>query len=145
QPVDPLTLVPDLRRNRTMRRFSLALVLYAVPVLAAELNVVSLGDLPGTGDRWQVGEVTVRAPPEEVQRWFSDPSGWAARFPDDKWAVDLGPASDGTRVARFYSQALGRVLTVRLREQPGLIVYAGSGKGVTTQGKIFFEAAGPGK
>jgi hypothetical protein len=118
-------------------------LLLAAGTLAAPLNTVVVGDLPGSGGNWQFGEVTVAAPVGEVQRWFADAAYWPARFPDDKWARDLGRTPDGRRVAQFYSRTIGRPLTVRLRERPGLIVYDGSGKGITTQGKIILQSAGP--
>jgi hypothetical protein len=108
-------------------------------------GAVSVGDLPGTDRRWQMGQVTVPVPAPVVQRWFSEADHWAARFPDDKWARDLGRTPDGRHVAEFHSNAIGRTLTVRMREQQGLITYDGSGKGITTQGKIFIEPAGPGQ
>jgi hypothetical protein len=121
-----------------------AILLFAGAARAQVLNRVIVGDLPGTGGRWQAGEVTVAAPAEEVQRWFSEIEHWTARFPDDLSSRDLGRAPDGRRVAEMRSRALGRTLTLRLREQPGLIAYEGAGKGVTTQGKIFITRAGPG-
>jgi hypothetical protein len=78
-----------------------------------------------------------------VQRWFSDVSQWKARFPDDEFARDLGRAPDGRKVAQFRSKVLDRTLTVRITEKPGLITYEGSGKGISTQGKIFFYPLGP--
>jgi hypothetical protein len=130
-----------------MRPFCTSIVVtsLAASALALPLNTVSVGDLPGTNGSWQVGEVTVAAPPDEVQRWFSEATQWAPRFSDDAWSRDLGHAPDGTHVAEFYSRVLGRALTVRLREQPGLIAYDGSGKGITTQGKIYIMPAGPGR
>jgi len=112
---------------------------------AAALDQVVLGDMPNTNGAWQSGEVTVAAPPAEVQRWYSDVSRWTERFPDDKSARDLGRAPDGRRLAELHSRALGKTLTVRMRERPGLIEYDGEGRGVKTQGKIFFVPAGPGR
>jgi hypothetical protein len=110
---------------------------------AEALNEVKVGDLPGTNGQWQMGEVTVAAPLDEVQRWFTDASQWTARFPDDKKVQILGRAPDGRQIVEMKSAALGKTLTLRLREQPGLITYEGSGKGVSTQGKIFFQSLGP--
>jgi carbon monoxide dehydrogenase subunit G len=121
------------------------LTMAAGPVAAAALDQVLLGDVPNTDGKWQSGEVTVAAPPEEVQRWFSDVSRWTERFPDDEMARDLGRAPDGRRVAELRSKALGKTLTVRMRERPGLIEYDGSGKGVETEGRIYFYPAGPGR
>jgi carbon monoxide dehydrogenase subunit G len=118
--------------------------LAAASAAAVTLDVVRVGDLPGSDGRWQVGEVTVAAPPERVQSWLSDATRWSARFPDDKWARDLGRAPDGRRVAQMSSRLLGRTMTLYLDERPGLIVYAGSGKGVTTQGKVFIEPVAAG-
>jgi hypothetical protein len=109
---------------------------------AEELNRVAIGDLPGSDGRWQVGEVVVSAPAAEVQRWLSDTSAWPARFPDVKWSQRLGTTPDGRRIIRFQSRAIGRALTIRIREQPGLISYDGEGKDVTTRGKNYIEALG---
>jgi hypothetical protein len=92
-----------------------------------------------------MGEVTIAAKPAEVQRWLSESAQWPARFPDDDWANNLGRAADGRQVAEFHSKALGKTLTVRMREEPGLITYEGAGKGVTTHGKIFIQPAGAGQ
>ena len=110
---------------------------------AQPLNAVSLGDLPGTDGEWQTGQVIVAAPTAEVQHWFTDAPRWEQRFPDDQKVRVLGRAADGRQVVEFHSKALGRTLTVHLREQPGLITYDGSGKGINTQGKIMIEALGP--
>ena len=110
---------------------------------AQPLGVVTVGDLPGTDGRWQTGEVTVPAPASEVQHWFSDGARWPQRFPDDEWARVLGRSPDGRQVVEFRSKTLGRTLTVRLHEQPGLITYDGSGKGINTQGKIMITAVAP--
>jgi carbon monoxide dehydrogenase subunit G len=126
-----------------MRALSMVWVLLAATAGAAPLDTVSVGDLPGSDGRWQHGEVTIAAPAAEVQRWFSDASHWRDRFPDNQQVRVMGTAPDGRQVVEFHSAVLGRTLTVRLREQPGLITYDGSGKNVTTQGKLFFEAVGP--
>jgi hypothetical protein len=107
------------------------------------VNKVSVGDVPGTEGKWQTGEVTVAAPAAEVQRWFVDVRQWPVRFPDDTWVRDLGRAPDGRRVAEFHSKVVDRTLTVRIRDRPGLITYDGSGKGITTQGRIYFQPVGP--
>ncbi|HEY7953891.1 MAG: SRPBCC family protein [Polyangia bacterium] len=109
----------------------------------ADLNQVTVGDLPGSNGAWQVGEVTVAAPAAEVQRWFADAAAWPSRFPDDKWVRVMGTTPDGRQVVQFRSKILGRDLTLRLREQPGSIVYDGEGKGVHLQGKIYIESLGP--
>lgn len=121
-------------------------LLVGAPLLvgAAPPNEVQIGDLPGTNGRWQQGEVTVAAPPDVVQRWLSEASRWPARFPDDQWARELGRAPDGRRQVEFHSNVLGKTITVRMDERPGLIVYDGTGKGVWTQGKIFVQPAGRG-
>ncbi len=128
---------------RTQALVLLSCLLAALPAAAQPLGVVSVGDLPGTGGRWQTGEVTVAAPAAEVQRWFADAAGWTRRFPDDERVRLLGQAPDGRQLVEMRSRALGRTLTLRLRVQPGLITYDGSGKGVTTQGKIMIQALGP--
>jgi hypothetical protein len=121
-------------------------LLLGAPLLAGAdpPNQVQVGDLPGTNGRWQQGVVTVSAPPDLVQRWLTEAAQWPARFPDDAWARDLGQAPDGRRQVQFHSNVLGKTVTVRMDEKPGLIVYDGSGKGVWTQGKIFVEPAGRG-
>ncbi len=127
------------------RILSIAIVLSIGGVArAVVLNRVVVGDLPGSGGHWQAGEVTVAAPADEVQRWFTDVERWPARFPDDLSARELGRTPDGRRVAELRSRALGRTLTLRLREEPGLIVYDGAGKDVTTQGKIYITPVAPG-
>src|SRR5436305_1090782 len=105
-------------------------MLFVTGALAAPLNSVVVGDLPGSGGRWQSGEVTIAVPAAEVQRWFSDVRNWPARFPDDSWARDLGRTPDGRRLADFRSNAIGRTLHLQMHEQPGLITYVGSGKDV---------------
>jgi hypothetical protein len=110
---------------------------------AQPLDQVKVGDLPGTDGQWQAGEVVVAAPAEEVQRWFTDVSQWEKRFPDDTNVRDEGRGPDGRHTASFKSKAIGKTLTVHMREQPGLITYDGSGKDVNTQGKIFIQALGP--
>jgi hypothetical protein len=120
--------------------FFFVVTLLATGLASSEtLDTVTVGDLPGTDGRWQVGEVTLAAPADEVQRWFTDASKWPQRFPDDEWARDLGRAADGTHTVQFHSSLLGRTLTTRMHEQPGLIVYDATGEGVTMNGKVFFE------
>jgi hypothetical protein len=128
-----------------MRTFWLlpALLLVGTFAGAQPLGVVTLGDLPGTDRHWQTGEVTVGAPAAEVQQWFSDATRWAERFPDDSAVRILGRAPDGRKLVEFHSKVLGKTLTVRILERPGLITYDGSGKGINTQGKILFEPLGP--
>lgn len=115
----------------------------ALAASAQPLGAVTVGDLPGTNGRWQTGEVTVAAPAAEVQHWFSDASRWAQRFPDDDQVQVRGRAPDGRQVVQFHSKTLKKTLTVHLREQPGLITYDGSGKDISTQGKIMIEALAP--
>jgi Polyketide cyclase / dehydrase and lipid transport len=110
---------------------------------AEQLNRVVVGDVEGTDGRWQAGQVVVAAPAKEVQRWFADVPNWPLRFPDDEKVRDFGRDDKGRRVAEFHSRSLGRTLTVHLREQPGLITYEGTGRGITTQGRVTFEALGP--
>lgn len=118
-------------------------VLLSSVATAGELNRVSIGDLPGSDGRWQQGEVVVPAPAARVQAWLSDAGGWPGRFPDVEWARELGTTPDGRRVVRFRSHAIGRPMTIRIRERPGLIAYDGAGKDVTTQGKNWVEPLGP--
>ena len=127
-----------------MRALTIASLL-SLPLLASAqpLGVVTLGDLPGTDGRWQVGEVTVAAPAAEVQHWFSDATRWTQRFPDDDRVRVLERAPGGRQVVEFHSKALKKTLTLHVREQPGLITYDGSGKDITTQGKIMIEALAP--
>jgi hypothetical protein len=127
-----------------IRAFALlASLLIVAPLAFAEpLGAIRVGDLPGTSGTWQFGEVTVAAPADQVQRWFSDAARWPARFPDDEWVQLVGTTPDGARIVRFRSRIIGRTLTLRLREQPGAIVYEGEGKDVTTRGKIFIERLG---
>jgi hypothetical protein len=122
---------------------SLLLLLGGGALRAQQLNVVKAGDLPGTHGRWQYGEVTVAAPPRVVYQWYADAAQWSQRFPDDEWSKALGRTPDGRQVAEFKSKTLGRTLRVEMTLQPNLITYRGSGKGISTQGKIFIEAAGP--
>jgi carbon monoxide dehydrogenase subunit G len=119
-----------------------ALVLVAPAASAEELDRVAIGDLPGTQGHWQQGEVVVRAPAADVQRWLTDAGQWPARFPDVEWARQLGVTRDGGRVVQFRSRVIGRPMTVRIHEKPGLIVYDGEGKDVTTQGKNYVEPLG---
>jgi len=132
-----------------MRASIVSFVLIVLAALAGAahgqtLNRVVVGDLQGSNGRWQVGEVTVAAPADQVQRWFTEVERWPARFPDDVSSRNLGRAPDGRRVAELRSRALGRTLTLRLHEQRGLITYDGAGKDVTTQGKIYITPVGPG-
>jgi hypothetical protein len=120
------------------------LLLVAAGIAPAQrLNVVQVGDLAGTNGRWQAGEVTVAAPADVVQRWFTEVDQWPKRFPDDQWSRDLGRTADGRQVAEFKSKVLGRTLRVTTTVQPGLITYVGKGKGINTQGKIFITPVGP--
>jgi hypothetical protein len=125
-----------------MRLIAAACVLCATVVTAAPQDQIVVGDLPGTNGVWQRGEATVAAPRAEVQSWFSDVSSWPQRFSDVQWAKDLG-TSNGVKTVQFKSKIIGRPLTIHVREQPGLIVYTGEGKGVTTQGRLYFQALGP--
>jgi carbon monoxide dehydrogenase subunit G len=118
-----------------------ALVL-SLSATAQELDRVTIGDLPGTNGSWQTGEVVVAAPAAEVQQWLSDAPDWPARFPDVEWAHALGTTEDGRRIVQFRSRAIGRPITIRVREQPGLIAYDGEGKDVTTRGKNYIERLG---
>lgn len=129
---------------RAVFALCVALSLPASEALArAQLDRVIVGDLPNTNGQWQSGEVTVAAPAAEVQHWLSDAANWPARFPDDKWAKVQGTAPDGRKLVQFRSKILGRTLNLRLREQPGSIIYDGDGKGVHVQGRIFIEPRGP--
>ncbi len=136
-PVARRVLASSGMRGRTLVLASLLLLPLAAP--AEELNRVAIGDLPGTDGRWQEGAVVVRAPAGEVQRWLSDVRDWPARFPDVEWSRDVGTTADGRRIIRFRSRAIGRPMTIRIRERPGLIAYDGEGKDVTTQGKNWVE------
>jgi hypothetical protein len=118
---------------------SICALVASVPATAQELNRVAIGDLPGTNGAWQRGEVVVAAPAAEVQRWLSDTSAWPNRFPDVEWSRQLGTTADGRRIVRFRSRTIGRPITVRIREQPGLLSYEGEGKDVTTRGKNYVE------
>ncbi len=127
-----------------MRTLSIVSFLSVAALAGAQpLGQVSVGDLPGTNGRWQMGEVTVAAPADEVQRWFSDAPRWPQRFPDDEYARVVGRAPDGRLVVEFKSKILGRAMTLHLRDQRGLITYDGVGKGINTQGKIMINALGP--
>lgn len=128
-------------------RGALVAVMVLAPAWASAqtINSVSLGDLPNTGGRWQVGEVTLVAPADEVQRWLADSSRWEERFPDDSQVRELGRLPDGRHSVEFHSAALGKTLTVRVHEQSGRIVWDGTGKGVTAQGKIFVEPLAGGR
>src|SRR4051812_47584477 len=120
-----------------MRIFAIVSVLSLTALASGQtLGVVQVNDLPGTGGHWQTGEVTVAASADEVQGWVTDAERWPQRFPDDEWVRLKGRAPDGRSVVEFRSKALGRALTVRLHEEPGLITYDGSGKDLTTRGKI---------
>ena len=119
-----------------------ACVLLSPLATAEELDRVAIKDLPGSDGRWQQGEVVVPAPAARVQQWLSDVRDWPARFPDVQWARELGTTPDGRRVIRFRSRAIGRPMTIRIRERPGLIAYDGDGKDVTTQGKNWVEPLG---
>jgi hypothetical protein len=146
-PLDRAPVAWRMRACLGMRLGSIVAVVSCVLSLsprapAEELDRVTIGDLPGSGGRWQVGEVVVAAPAAEVQAWLSDAPAWPARFPDVTWARALGTTADGRRIIRFQSRAIGRPLTVRIREQPGLISYDGEGKNVTTRGKSYIEPLG---
>ncbi len=117
----------------------LGIALAPEPAAAQRIDDIRVGDLPGTDGTWQFGEVTVNAPADVVQRWFADVSMWQRRFPDVTTARVLGTTADGRRIVHFSSTIIGRPLTLRLRDRPGLIVYDGEGKDVRTQGKIYIE------
>jgi hypothetical protein len=123
-----------------MRNLVIAACTLFATVVTAETNRISVGDLPGTDGRWQAGEAVMDAPPDQVQEWFSDARAWPRRFGDVQWVKDHGE-QDGRRVVEFRSRILGRPMTIHLREQRGLIDYTGEGKGVTTQGKLYFRPA----
>ncbi|MCU1279148.1 MAG: hypothetical protein JWM53_2694 [bacterium] len=122
--------------------FATGALLLSLSATAQELDKVTIGDLPGTDGTWQTGEVVVAAPAAEVQAWLSDAPDWPARFPDVEWAHALGTTADGRRIVQFSSRAIGRPMTIRVREQPGLISYDGEGKDVTTRGKNYIERLG---
>jgi hypothetical protein len=117
---------------------------FAPPAGAAETppGQIRVGDLPGTDGNWQFAEVTVNAPAEVVQRWLADASRWQGRFPDVEWAQVTGTTRDGRNIVRFRSRIVGRPLTLRMRERPGLILYDGEGRDVVTHGKVYVEALG---
>jgi len=120
--------------------FAMAVSMFARRSFAEQpLDVVTVGDLPGTNGAWQFGEVTVAAPADQVHRWFDEVGRWQGRFPDIEWVQALGATPDGRRIVRFRSSIIGRTMTIRMREQPGSIVYDGEGKDVTTRGKILIE------
>jgi hypothetical protein len=126
-----------------MRSVAIALLLsVSVPAGAQQLNRVALGDLPNTDGKWQMGTVTVSAPAEVVQRWFSDASTWQANFPDMEKVRIISRGVD-TQVVEFKSNIVGRTLTVTTREVPGRITYNGTGSGVTTEGRIFIQSVAP--
>jgi hypothetical protein len=133
----------SLRSPRRSLWLAGALSLLASLAVAQSLGAITVGDLAGTGGHWQFGTVTVAAPADEVQRWFSDASRWSVRFPDTEWAQSLGVGPDGRRIVRFRSRVIGRPLTLHMSETRGAIFYDGEGKDVTTQGKIFIERLGP--
>jgi carbon monoxide dehydrogenase subunit G len=119
---------------------ALSTLLWVTSATAQPVDRVTVHDLPGTDGRWQAGEVVVAAPAAQVQAWLQDARNWPARFPDVQSAEELGSTPDGRHIIRFRSRVLGRTMTVRVREQPGLIEYEGEGKNVTTQGKQIIEA-----
>jgi hypothetical protein len=136
-----------VHRMRNLKLAAIASVLAFSLVATARgqpLDQIRVGDLAGSGGRWQSGEVTIGVPAREVQRWFADAPRWPARFPDVQWARVEGKSSDGRAIVRFRSRIIGRTLTLDLREQPGLITYVGNGKGVTLQGRMYFTPRGPG-
>lgn len=122
-----------------------AALLLAGAASAEVLDQVWVGDVPGTKGSWQQGIVTVRAPAEEVQRWLGDTRSWPARFSDVEWVHDGGTLPDGRHLIRFRSRLIGRPITLRMREQPGLFEYDGEGKDVTTRGKSYVERVGDGR
>ncbi len=149
---DVLDSASAVRRMRPADHMRLPSMLFVTLALLAspsatgqELNRVAIGDLPGTNGAWQEGEVVVAAPAGTVQRWLSDTADWPAHFPDVQWSRQLGTTPDGRRVVRFRSRVIGRPLTIRIREQPGLIAYDGEGKDVTTRGKNYIEPLGDGR
>ena len=127
-----------------MRNMLLAACTLFATVVTADSNRITVGDLPGSGGQWQAGEAIIDAPPAEVQRWFADAQQWPQRFPDIQWVKDRG-TKDGRRVVEFRSKILGRPMTIQIREQRGSMEYTGEGKGVTTQGRLFFNDAGRGR
>jgi hypothetical protein len=106
---------------------------------AAGSAPVHLGDVPGTGGQWQQGSTVVAAPLPEVRRWLTDYDAWPALFPDVEWATVLARDGDLWTV-RFRSRIVGRDLTIRVRISPTLLVYVGTGKDVTTEGKVYLKA-----
>lgn len=125
-------------------RTSIAVVaLSLVAPLALAQPRITLGDVPGSDGNWQYGETVVNAPADLVQRWFWEPEMWSKRFPDTQWAQPIRSDGRGHQVVRFRSKVIGRTLTLRMTQKPGLISYDGEGNDVTTQGKIFVTALGP--
>jgi hypothetical protein len=128
-----------------MRNFIMLATVVAIvtPANSQPLDQISVGDLPGSDGRWQVGEVTVAAPAPQVQRWLVEAGQWPERFPDVAWAQVNGVTPDGRSVIHFHSRIVGRTMTIQLRDRPGLISYDGFGKDVTVQGRIYVSATGP--
>jgi carbon monoxide dehydrogenase subunit G len=124
-----------------MRLHWLGALVVAVSAVAFAAGEVTVGDLPGTDGQWQRGEAVVAAPPAVVQRWLGDYAAWPSRFPDVEWAQERGMDQEGRAVVRFRSRIVGRTMTIRVHDQPGLITYDGEGKNVVTQGKIYVEPA----
>ncbi len=127
-----------------MRRITAAVValLLLAPAALAQ-SAIELGDVPGSGGNWQYGRVVVDAPAAVVQRWFSEAERWAQVFPDTQWVQPIANDGRGHRIVRFRSKVIGRTLTLRLTERPGLITYDGEGGDVVMQGKILVDALGP--
>ena len=107
-----------------------------VAAAAPPTNVpVRLGDVPGTNGQWQQASTVVAAPLDEVRGWLTDYDAWPKIFPDVQWATVL--QHDGNLyTVRFRSKIIGRDMTLRLQITPRVLVYTGSGKDVTSQGKI---------
>jgi carbon monoxide dehydrogenase subunit G len=109
-----------------------------VAVAAPANGPVRLGDVPGTNGQWQQGSSVIAAPLDEVHGWLTDFAAWPKVFPDVQSATVLQHDGNAYTV-RFRSKIVGRDMTLRLEVGPRVVVYTGSGKDVTSQGKITLE------
>jgi carbon monoxide dehydrogenase subunit G len=106
-----------------------------VAVAAPATGPVQLGDVPGTNGQWQQGSSVIAAPLDEVRGWLTDFNAWPKLFPDVQSASVLQHDGNAYTV-RFRSNIVGRDMTLRLAVAPRVVVYTGSGKNVTSQGKV---------
>jgi hypothetical protein len=130
-----------------MRR-ALTLLLVCSPALASFerplIGEIAVRDVPGTRGTWQEARVLVEAPPDQVLAWLTEFEHWPRRFRDVS-GVRVVSRSGDTASVWMRSRIVGTSLVVDIHVTPSAIFYRGEDHNITTSGRIFLTAAGPGR